>query len=238
MTVRYNPDWILTLEEQWRLYRDGNEEALEPVMGTLIDFCVRVASRTCGVYIYPDDEEASIAQLALWEAIQKYDPDKGSLLMYIGKVVRNRVIDYRRKLSTQRRFFTASFNPQVMEQALPSQVEEIVDEIARNQEIHNLSQELQYFGIAFSELPGVSPRQNRTRKQALEAAGYIASDMELEDYLKRKKMLPIVMLEDRYRVNRKILDRYRKYIVAAAMILIGDYAYLRGYLHTEKRDDE
>lgn len=235
MAVGQNSNWNYDIEQLWKRYREGEEQALEQMLASLMDFSLRVASRTCGVYIYSDDEEASIAKIALWEAVQKYEPDKGGILLYIGKVVRHRLIDYKRKQSTRRRFFSVEFSPGIMESALTQQVEEIIDEIARQQEIYRLSQDLQRFHISLSELPRISPRQEKTRKQALESAQHIARESELNDYFVSKKRLPINMLEKRFGMNRKLLDRYRKYIITAALILIGNYEYLKEYILTSGR---
>lgn len=225
--------WSLVIEEQWKRYNEGQEDALEN-LPELIDFSLRVASRTCGCFIHRDDEEAGVANLALWEGIQKYVPHKGSLLQYIGKVVHNRLIDFKRKQTAQRRFLSREFYHRIPEADLDNQVETIIDDMARSQEIERLSKELQPFGIVFEELPGYSPRQVKTRKVALTAAQRIAEDKELLEFFNRKKMLPLILLENRYGINRKLLDRYRKYIITTALIMSGDYHCLKVYLTLEE----
>lgn len=44
------------------------------------------------------------------------------------------------------------------------------------------------------------------------------------------KMLPNKILEERYMINRQIMDRYRKYIIAAVLIIVNDFSYLRPYI--------
>lgn len=234
MAVGQNSNWNSDIEQIWKRNREGEEEALEQVLPNLIDFSLRVASRTCGAYIYPDDEEAGIAQIALWEAVQKYDPGKGGLLLYIGKVVRNRLIDFKRKQIVQRRFLPGEIASRIREPDFDNQIEVIIDDIARSQEINRLSQELQGFGIVFNELPKFSPRQVKTRKEALAAARKLVEDQELLEFLNAKKMMPLSMLEKSYGINRKVLDRYRKYIITTALILSGDYSCLKVYLNLEE----
>ncbi|MEQ8173745.1 MAG: hypothetical protein ABRQ26_01635 [Syntrophomonadaceae bacterium] len=233
MTAADNSQWSSVIEEQWKRYSEGQDDALEE-LPKLMDFSLRVASKTCGCFIHRDDEEAGIAQLALWEAIQKYIPHKGSLLLYIGKVVRNRLIDFKRKQTAQRRFLSGEFYPRIHETDLDYQIEMIIDDMARSQEIERLSKELQPMGIVFKELPEYSPRQAKTRKEALTAAKRIAEDKELLEFLHSKKMLPLILLETRYGINRKLLDRYRKFIITTALIISGDYSCLKVYLTLEE----
>jgi RNA polymerase sigma factor len=233
MTAADNTQWAHILEEQWKRYSEGQENALEE-LPELMDFSLRVASKTCGCFIHRDDEEAGIAQLALWEAIQKYVPHKGTLLLFIGKVVRNRLIDFKRKQTAQRRFLSGEFYPRIQETDLDYQIETIIDDMARSQEIERLYQELQPFGIVFEELPEYSPRQAKTRKEALIAAQRIVEDRELLEFLNNKKMLPLILLENRYGLNRKLLDRYRKYIITTALIISGDFNCLKVYLPLEE----
>ena len=44
-----------------------------------------------------DEDQLSIARLAFYEAIHKYDPDKGAFLAFAALMIRSRLIDYLRK---------------------------------------------------------------------------------------------------------------------------------------------
>ena len=48
--------------------------------------------------------------------------------------------------------------------------------------------------------------------------------------MRKTRMLPMKELEAVSGVSRKILDRHRRYIIAAAEILSGDYPILSAYL--------
>lgn len=65
------------LDQVWKDYHNGDKEALNNIYEHLMPFCLRVSSKTCGRYITDHDEEASIARLAILEALEKYDPAKG-----------------------------------------------------------------------------------------------------------------------------------------------------------------
>ena len=48
--------------------------------------------------------------------------------------------------------------------------------------------------------------------------------------LRSSKQLPIKIIEQNVKVPRKIIERHRKYIVAAVEILSGEYPYLAEYM--------
>lgn len=224
-------------------YRNGHSATLDDIFEKLMPFCLRVCSKTCGKYIHDNDDEASIARLALVEALEKYDPAKGTMTVFIGQVIRNRIIDYKRKEQKQSiiSFKLFSKGEDRFEQEVDeSFFEEIIDSIARKQEIENLQGLLQTFNISFHELPSLSPQQQKTRQSAQQIALIIAEDDALLNHLLRKKSLPLKELEESWQINRKLADRYRKYIIMTVLIYINDFPLLQDYILPRKggRTDE
>jgi RNA polymerase sigma factor len=56
--------------------------------------------------------------------------------------------------------------------------------------------------------------------------------------MKVKKMLPVNVVEKNAKVPRKILERHRKYIIAAVEILSGDFPYLAEYIRFIREEFE
>ena len=54
--------------------------------------------------------------------------------------------------------------------------------------------------------------------------------------MRLKRLLPIKELSEASGVLRKILERHRKYIIAATEILDGDFPILAGYLSFIRRE--
>ncbi len=222
----------------WKRYQDGDNTAIDDVYDYLLPFCLRVCSKTCGKYISTDDEEASIARLAIIEAFDKYNPDRGRFLVYLGQVIKNRIIDFKR--SEQKRV-TIPFS--LLSKEIKSNaelidgsfVEDIIDDLVRKQEIEQFKDILGKFNISFNELASSGPRQQKTREKVKEIAWLIANDKELAHFLIEKRMLPIKILEDKCSVNRKIMDRYRKFIIANVLIIVYDFSYLKPYVLPGKR---
>ncbi len=216
----------------WEDYSAGNVDAIEQIYSELMPFCLRVCSRTCGRYINENDEESSIARFAILEAFNTYDPAKGRIMVYLGRVIRSRIIDFKR--SEKRRQAISLWELQndksIIEIVDDSSIEDIVDEMARKQEIDILSHILQSYDICFVDLAQNSPRHNKTREKTKQIAWKIASEEAYRAYLLDKKKLPVKMLEEREMVSRKLVDRYRRYIIANALIIINDLSYLKPYV--------
>ncbi|MDD3024873.1 MAG: sigma factor [Syntrophomonadaceae bacterium] len=229
------------INQAWRDYQNGANSALDDIYVVLMPFCLRVSSKTCNRYISEQDEEAGIARMAFLEALEKYDIEQGRFLLFLGNVIRNRIIDYKRK-EKKRNLLTFSFltreGSDMAEAVDNSFFEGIMDDLARKQEIEKLNKLLLEFNIGFKDLAGVSPRQAKTRVNAQKIAMLIAENEELKSYLMEKKMLPMKELEARWQVNRKIADRYRKFIIATTLIYLYEFPYLKSYVLPMTRGDE
>lgn len=222
--------------EGWQRYHAGDEGAIEDIYEDLMPFCLRVCSRTCGTYIGDSDEEASIARVSIIEAFDRYEPEKGAILVYLGRVIRNRIIDYKRSEKRKNAVPIGEIEHSQDYDYLieDNSVEELVDQMARKQEIGQFKDLLNSFGISLIELAESSPRQTRTRNKTKEICWQIVADQQLKDYLLEKRKLPLKLLEEKGVFNRKLLDRYRRYIIAGTLIIIYDLTYLKSYLWQDK----
>lgn len=225
----------------WQEYQQGDKSALDGIYPDLLPFCQRVSSKTCKRYISEQDEEAGIARMALLEALEKYNPAKGRFIYFLGQVIRSRIIDYKRK-EKNRKILHFSFllreGNRMTEAVDDSFFEGIIDDLARKQEIVALQKLLQDYNIGFKDLAGVSPRQVKTRESARKIARLIAGNEQLNRYMLEKKMLPVKELEEKWQVNRKIAERYRKFIIATTLIYLHEFPYLQSYILPVRGGDE
>ncbi|MDD4803108.1 MAG: sigma factor [Syntrophomonas sp.] len=214
-------------------YQDGEKSAIDDIYGNLLPFCLRVASKTENRYITIQDEESSIAQIALLEVFEKYQPDRGSFYAFLGQVIRNRIIDYKRKENRSRTIPFSDLGENrdsYTEPVAEDYFEKILDDLARQQEIEKLRNMLGEYQISFEDLYKVSPKQLGAREKAMRVARIIAESIELSEHLFAKKSLPARVLEEKFAVNHKLLDRYRKYIIAGVLILKYEFSYLKSYV--------
>ncbi|MGE5416443.1 MAG: sigma factor [Acidobacteriota bacterium] len=211
-------------------FRAGNQTFIEELMRQLIPFGLRVASKTTGRFISESDEEAGIVHTALLEAIDKYEIDKGSFILYLGRVIHHRIIDYKRREKSSRFAFIADLGERIgLSAVTDDSFQVILEDIDRKQQVIALVRVLNEYDLSLSDLAKSNPRQFAAREKAKEVGCYIASNSELSEYFIKNKALPLKSLEEKLKYNRKFLERNRKFIVAITLILIGDYPMLREY---------
>ena len=221
------------IAEALERYQIGDERAIENVYDDLLPFCLRVASKTCNRYITIQDEEASIAQISIMEAFEKYQADRGSFYSFLGQIIRNRIIDYKRRETKSQTipFSDLGDNKDAYSEPMDEDYfEKILDDLDRQQEIEKFKNMLSEYQISFEDLYKVSPRHSGAREKAMKVAGLIAQSSELSEHLLVKKSLPARVLEEKFDINHKLLDRYRKYIIAGVLILKYEFSYLKPYV--------
>jgi len=206
-------------------------------------FILREASKAAGKIITRSDEEYSIALSAFWEAVRTHDPEKGSLQAYGAVVIRHRMVDYyrsQRKYASEMTVEPAVFGGETVEGA--EGIQQSVEKAqAQNQpdtgladEIEALSQELKRYGISFFDLPDQCPKAAKTRKVCKKAAGFVAFAERLLEKLRKTLKLPAAEMEKGVPIARKLLDKFRKYIIASTEILAGDFPGLQEYFQGEE----
>jgi len=236
MQVPQQNDMKEMVEDSVLRYQAGDLGALDNIYSQLTTFCLRVISKTSGKYVKADDDEAAVIPHVILDVLDKYDTERGTFLVYLGRSIRNRIIDEARKSKRSPSIPFSSLSEEqlpYLEKADTAFYENIIDDLARRQEILEFETLLSEFEITFNELAKICPRQPKTRSQAQRAARLLAQDQDLCSYLLRKKMLPNKELEDKYLINRQILDRYRKYIIATVLIIVNDFGCLKEYVLPE-----
>ncbi|MFD0825103.1 RNA polymerase sigma factor SigI [Neobacillus cucumis] len=229
-----------TLEESVKLIQQGDRILLNELIESYKPFIAKTVSSVCKRYIYESDDEFSIGLLAFNEAIEKYSSERGSSLLSFSEVlIKRRVIDYIRK-QTKNQHISLDFQTSSLEEESPGTVivnelslenyHKKTDEQLRKDEIIQFQQLLKTFDLNFSDLVENSPKHADARKNAILTAKMIVDHPELKEILLEKKRLPIKQLEKMVDVSRKTIERNRKYIIAIALILSGDYVFLKDYI--------
>ena len=208
-------------------------EALERLVRENEAFILRAASTVTGRYITKEDDEWSVALEAFVEAARDYDPEKGSLQGFAQVVIRRRLTDQFRR--DRARSAELSVDPSVFSSD-PSEEEEglslrlaVAQKTAREEpynlkeEIEAANQEFARFGFSFFDLASCSPKAGKTKESCARAVNALLETPLLRETLLRTGQLPVRALEERSGVPRKILERHRKYLVAAVILLAGDY---------------
>lgn len=221
--------------------RTGDAAAREELIRAYTPLVLRVGSQVSGRYLTVGrDEEVSVGLLALNEAIDRFDPEKGSAFIPFAElVIKRRLVDFYRRQKSRVEVPFSDFateddegNPlqglDTREAVAAHRRQEEAEE--RRYEIVRYAQRLAEFGIRFSELVAVCPKHADARARAVDAARVVAADPLLAQHLLARRELPLRQLEERVGVSRKTLERQRKYIIAVALLLLEDFAHLRHYI--------
>jgi len=204
------------------------------VAKTAMSFCKRPLQ-------WSGDDELSIALIAFNAAIDSYDFSKRvPFLPYAKVVIQNRLKDYFRKtarLQVECPLITETDEGKI---ASPAEIlaswenyRERTIEDERQEEISEYEELLAGFGIDFMSLADVSPKHRDSRQTLLRVARHVVAKPAIMRHLLEKKQLPINELVLDTGINRKTLERGRKFIIATALILhyAMDFPYIRSYIN-------
>ena len=182
------------------------------------------------------DDELSIAMFAFYEAINSYSKLRGSFLKFAALHIKNRLIDYYRKEKKNKSQISLD-TPDDDKTNLIDKLQDNHNDYEENeireatkQEIDELSSQMREFGVSMNDVADNSPRQQRTLDICRKAVVYAKNNPEiLEDFL-RTKRVPLAKLAVGADVERKSLERHRRYLVAVLLICTNGYEIMRGHI--------
>lgn len=228
-----------TLEDTVLRIQQGDLDLQNELIEQYKPFVAKTVSGVCKRYIQETDDEFSIGLIAFNEAIEKYTKEKGSsLLAFAELIIKRRVIDYIRKEARMQTLHlhagdeeNEDFSQTKLEAdlSLDEYVRQMEQELRKDEIVH-FHQMLQQFDMTLSEIVEQSPKHADARVNAIEVAQFIVNHEELCEKLFKKKQIPIRLVEKHVTVSRKTIERNRKYIIAIAIVLAGDYVYLKDYI--------
>lgn len=226
----------------------GDDALRETFIADYRPYIAKAASRFARRYIDPSRDEFSVALAAFNEAIDGFSHTGGrSFLGFADTVIRRRLIDYVRKEQRHARSVPMSAFDIEGDEEMPVNPVETAEAMAvyeadrhseaRRLEIEVLSMRLSRFGVSFSDLADQSPKHRDSRIMLYGIGAELASNRDLFTALITKHQLPIKELIELCGVSRKTLERNRKFIIAAALIIEGDFPYLKAYMQVPGRDE-
>ena len=185
----------------------------------------------------PEDDELSIAMFAFYEAICGYSRLRGSFLKYAALQIRSRLIDNYRKEKKNRGQISLNTASEDDQTELLDTLADPHNELAEKQirqatqdEIQELSAQMTEFGVCMTDIAENAPKQGRTLTICQKAIAYARNHPEiLEDFLHTRRV-PLAKLAEGADLERKSLERHRKYLVAVLLICTNGYEILRGHI--------
>jgi RNA polymerase sigma factor len=225
-----------------------DQQILENILKKNEFLMLKCASKITHRYITKSDDEWSIALHAFTQAVDNYDLDRGSFISFAELVMKRRLIDYiksRVKYSPELSVDPIVFDTEPEEETQDAAIRAAVAEQVSGQDRNDLKYEIdaanmafQTYGFTFYELSECSPHAKKTKKACANAVSFMLDNPVLISEMRSSKLLPLKIVEKNSKVPRKILERHRKYIIAAIEILSGGYPYLAEYLRYIREENE
>lgn len=211
-------------------------------------FIKQCAYKSVHKYVSDSDDEYAVALSAFHEAVRSFDETKGAFSSFAQIVIKRRLLDHMEKEYRHRA--EISVEPYMMEGELNEDEDNplafelkektaslsaesnysVQSSVTVKDEIDALSQILETYGFGFSDLVECSPTAQKTRTACAQAINTLIGDPKLMSSFRRTKTLPMKDLSCKANISRKILDRHRRYIIAAVEIISGDYPLLTEYM--------
>lgn len=225
-------------------------EALNSFIGANTGFVIFSANQALNRYITESDDEYSIALIAFSEAVESFDESKGNFSSFASLVIKRRLVDYIRKESRYNN--ETSFEPAILdgdisdeditpaEYAVVAKTAELSEDSSSfnpiADEIEAVRQLLERYDFDFFDLEKSSPVSFKTKRECAKAVRCLLEDKELFKSMRNKCSLPVKEISANAGVKVKLLERHRRYIIAAAEILNGEYPLLAEYMSYIKKD--
>lgn len=219
----------------------SNTQAADDLISDYMPFIKSETAKFLGrIPVEGHDDELSIAMFAFYEAAMAYDSARGAFLKLASVAIRRRLIDYSRKEKRHSQVISlydtadGEEDGDTLLEKLDSgrdDIAELESRRAARDEIEEFSRQLADFGITLSEVADNCPKQERTLTACLNALAYARENPLLLDQLISSRKLPIGPLASGSGVERKTLERHRKYLVAIMLAYTNGYEIIRGHLY-------
>jgi len=202
-------------------------------------FIYSTTSKVCKRHLsWENDEELSVSLTAFNIACNKYDKTKGNFYGFSKIIIKNALIDFFRKNKTYPNLiFDNNYDNTnyIDEKNSINNFELQIENEFRVDEIKLFSKELLKYKIDFNSLINSSPSHKDTRNNLLNVAFLSAREDSIINHLRTKKRLPTKEIIILTSSNRKLIEKWRIYIISLILILTNpDYIYLKSYLNIKE----
>lgn len=233
------------IEETVVKIKSGDTQLKEGLINDYKPFILKVVSAATGKFVdTKNSDELSIGLMAFDEAIESFNAEKNvGFLSFAETVIKRRVIDYIRKDYKNGNVYPFTYfeangdeGKDLFENRyMRVEPESFFDRIELKEEINHFTNRLGEFGIKLSDLLGNSPKHSDSKKLAISIARVLSENKYLSDKMDNKKTIPMGELLKIVQVNRKTVERNRKFIIAVYLILNSRLEVLQGYVENAEK---
>ena len=215
----------------------GDSQAADELVRKFLPFIRSEAAKAVRRGISDSDDEFSIAMMAFHEAVLSYERLRGAFLPFAAKAIRSRIIDFHRREQRHRGVLSLQEKSEGDDRELADTLDvgtdpiaDHTDRTAARQEIAHFALGLSEFGLSLTDIADNCPKQERTLSACRRALEYAKGNPELLEQTVRSKKLPITALAAGAGVERKTLERHRKYMMALLLAYTNGFEIIRGHL--------
>lgn len=225
-----------SLDETIKEIKLGDSHLKELFIEDYKPFILKCVSKASKKYIDThNSEEYSIGLIAFNEAIECYEVNKNAhFLTFAELVIDRRVKNYLKKELKHKNVIPItnylSNEDQRMNFIENDSMVVHFDQVETRSEIEQFKRELGQFDIRFEDLISYGPKHKDARVSCIRIARFITSDKNMLARLMDKKNLPVKDILSNIDVSERTVERNRKYIIAACLVLKSDLEIVKGFL--------
>ena len=215
----------------------GDSLAADELVRRFLPFIRSEAAKAVRRGVSESDDELSIAMMAFHEAVLAYERLRGAFLPFAAKAIRSRIIDFHRREQRHRGHLSLHEKNEEDDRELAETLDagtdpisSLTDRTAARQEIAHFALGLSEFGLSLTDIADNCPKQTRTLAACHRALEFAKGDPELLEQTVRSGKLPITALAAGAGVERKTLERHRKYMMALILAYTNGFEIIRGHL--------
>lgn len=215
----------------------GDSLAADELVRKYMPFIRAETAKSIRRGVSDSDDEFSIAMMAFHEAVLAYERLRGAFLPFAAKAIRSRIIDYQRRELRHRGQLSldeaGDEDDRERGELLDTGDDPIADHTDRTaarQELTHFALELSRFGLSLTDIADNCPKQERTLAACHRALHFAKENPKLLDQAVSSGKLPITALAAGANVERKTLERHRKYMLAVLLAYTNGFEIIRGHL--------
>lgn len=202
-------------------------------------FIKATISKTLKKYIQSDDENLTIGMMGFHEAVENYDMAKGSFLSYAQIVIRNRVIDEVRRENNQTKNIELARHTEEDVSSVQLIYDDKAVEVFENRKIEDRRKDdmvlyievLKEWDMTMDDLLKASPKKKSLLTLFQSIGRTLGEDADMMTHMRQTRRLPAQYILEHFKIDRKRLDRGRKYIIAVAELWAGDFESLQSFIN-------
>lgn len=228
------------IEEAVVRIKNGDTHLKEGLINDYKPFILKVISSVTGKFVdTKNSDELSIGLMAFNEAIESFNTEKNAgFLSFAEMVIRRRIVDHMRKDYKNRKIYPFTYfqdsdhkdKNTIENKYMVVDANTYFDNVELKEEIDLFKTRLKGFGISLSDLVGNVPKHTDSKKLAISIARVLSENKTLSESLTKKKTIPMSGLLKIVKVNRKTIERNRKFIIAVFLIINSKLEVLQEYV--------